>query len=365
MSGLYIHVPFCHAKCAYCDFYSVPRYAEFGARYVDALEREWFMRKNDGDTFETIYIGGGTPSRLNEPELEKMSKWLPVEAVLKEFTIEVNPEDVSVDKTRIWKSIGINRVSMGVQSFSDSELAFVGRRHSATEALTAYECLRNRFDNLSIDLVIALPGQTVESLRNSILRTIELKPEHISVYILGYEQGTKLWAMRKAGKLTEVDEDTVVSMYRMVCTMLGEAGYGHYEISNFALPGKEAKHNSSYWRNVPYLGLGPSAHSFDGVERQINPGNLKHWLNEIENGRTAFVTEPETEIEKVNDRIMVGLRTRNGFDLTSVDEIYRTEIENNMRRIPADLLKRERDRIYIPEDQWLVSDNIISSLMLD
>ncbi len=365
MAGLYIHVPFCRAKCAYCDFYSLPRLDEFAARYIDTLDTEWALRNSElAEPVSTIYFGGGTPSSLPENHLDKISEWLPSLPDGGEFTAEFNPEDVTRDKLTAWQALGANRISMGVQSLNDDELRAVGRRHTAVEALRAAELLMTTFDNVSLDLIIGLPGQTVASLKASLRKLIDLHPAHLSVYILSYEEGTRLWAMRKAGKVVETDDDTIVRMYDMVCEMLTCAGYEHYEISNFSLPGRHAVHNSAYWAGNPYLGLGPAAHSFDGMTRRINPGNIRQWLDRLEAGQPAFEVEEETETDRINDRIMVSLRTARGLDLDTIPKPYRDTIENNLSTIAADRIVRNGSVVSIPEHAWLVSDSTIATLFI-
>lgn len=365
MAGLYIHVPFCRAKCAYCDFYSLPRLDEFAARYVDALAREWSLRQGElTENVTSLYFGGGTPSSLSAGHIARLSAWLPLPADGGEFTVEFNPEDVNVEKLKLWKDLGANRISMGVQSLNDEELKAVGRRHTAAEAISAAETLMQEFDNVSMDLIIGLPGQTVESLTRSLTRLTDLRPAHLSVYILSYEEGTRLWAMRKTGKIMETDDDTIVRMYDTVCGIMAKAGYEHYEISNFALPGRHARHNSAYWADRPYLGLGPAAHSFDGTVRRANPGNIRLWLERLEADMTACEVEEETETDRINDRIMVNLRTARGLDLEDLPPHYRVQIEHNLSKIPAGRIVRKGSTITIPERGWLVSDATISDLFI-
>ena len=310
MAGLYIHVPFCHAKCAYCDFYSRPTDKITDISFAELIRKEFQLRQPEIEDIKTIYFGGGTPSILPLDQVEAFAAFLPnlIGKSQTEFTVEFNPEDATNERLEMWRDLGADRVSMGIQSFNDSELKAIGRRHTAADAISAYERLRTTFDNISIDLIVGLPGQTLDSLRQNLMKAVALRPEHISVYILSYEPGTRLWAMRQTGKITETDDDTIATMYAEACAPLSVAGYSHYEISNFALPGKEALHNSSYWSGEPYLGLGPSAHSYgnDSI-RRYNPNNYKLWSEKIASGQTAFVTETETPAEKTNNIIMTRL----------------------------------------------------------
>lgn len=361
MAGLYIHVPFCHSKCWYCDFYSLTR-PELESRYIDALKREMDFRHAEVDQIKTIYIGGGTPSSLSVDAVKELGKILPAEAV-DEFTVEFNPEDVSDEVCRAWRDIGANRVSMGVQSLNDDELRAVGRRHDAATAIRAYQTLRRHFDNVSLDLILALPGQNLQTLETTLNCLLDLQPEHFSAYILSYEPRTRLWAQRLANKITETDEDTQIKMYHLLCSEARRRGYEHYEISNFAIPGYRARHNSAYWTNTPYLGLGPAAHSFDGFVRRENPRDFEQWAGSIDKRGYAYTVEDESIADRVNDRIMVALRTADGLDIDSIPPLYRDEILKNARRLgPARITVGQR--LIIPEDAWLVSDDTISELFV-
>ena len=369
MAGLYIHIPFCHSKCAYCDFYSRRLGSASRGQYIGLLEREWILRRCElpgaGETVDTIYLGGGTPSILGVEDIAALGAWLPQPAADYEFTVEFNPEDVSPEVLNAWRSIGVNRVSMGVQSFSDDELRGVGRRHTAGQAREAYGLLRRHFDNVSIDLIIGLPGQTVESLKSHITTAIALRPEHLSVYILSYEKGTRLWAMRQVGKVAEADDETIGMMYKTVCVMLREAGYEHYEISNFALPGYKACHNSAYWSGEPYLGLGPGAHSYDGRVRRYNPSDISSWTECMRENRCACVVEEESETDSINNYIMTGLRTALGIDLQVIPAVYAKQVRTNLSRLRQDRYMLCGDRLTLPEEAWLTSDDTIARLLVD
>lgn len=365
MAGLYVHVPFCRSKCAYCDFYSLPRIEEFSERYIMSLVQEWRLRQNEVKPIETVYFGGGTPSVLTSLQIDFLHEGLNLDKNFKEFTVEVNPEDVTEDIVEKWKAIGANRISLGLQSLNDKELSFVGRRHTAEQALRSFKIAREIFDNISVDLILGLPFQSKQSLEESIRTILSLNPEHISTYILGYEPGTRLYALRSVGRITETDDSTIAGMYEMTCELLGSHGYEHYEISNFALPRKRAIHNSSYWANIPYLGLGPGAHSFDGQMRRFNPSDIKTWLNGLENGRPAFITENENKSDKINNIIMTRLRTAEGLDLNVIDTEYRDIILTEAKKIRPEALIIEDNYLRIPEKGWLVSDDTIAKLFVE
>ena len=368
---VYVHIPFCHSKCAYCDFYSTPR-ADWMDAFVDALRNEWHER-TDGKPFdiETIYLGGGTPSMLPLSHIRSIIDTLAEgrEMRLREFTIEVNPEDVNPEWVdELLSTTPIRRVSMGIQSFADEQLRLIGRRHSAQQAVEAFETLRRGgVENISCDLIYGLPGQSEGSWEESLSRLIAMKPEHISAYLLSYEPRTRLTVMRDHGKVTEADEETVTQMYATLCHATREAGYGHYEISNFALPGREAIHNSGYWDASPYIGLGPGAHSFVEGVRGYNPSSLSDYIKAC--GRGFHVTEEETEENRFNDTLITGLRTAKGIDLEQLRSSFSPAIfkqfEKEARHLLADgSLHLSGARLTIPEPLWLTSNSILLPLIV-
>lgn len=366
MAGLYVHVPFCHAKCWYCDFYSMPAHQHIEA-WMQALLNEWNVRKHDlEEPVTTLYIGGGTPSNLPHDMLEKLITTLK-QPSMTEITVEVNPEDVTDQLATTLKKNGVNRVSMGVQSLADAELQAVGRRHSAQKAIEAVELLRKSgINNLSLDLIYGLPYQTIESWQQSVKGILELHPEHISAYSLSYEDGTRLTAQLKNGKITETPQEVSAEMYEILCRLLKEAGYEHYEISNFALPGKRSQHNSAYWTFAPYLGLGPSAHSFTN-RRKYNPASLKEYV--AANGIIAKCEE-ENENEKLNDYIIVRLRTSDGINLQQVKQLFGTKAALHITNTAAPYLASgtmaltPEGNLRITEKAWIVSDGIMCDFMM-
>lgn len=349
MAGLYIHVPFCTAKCAYCDFYSGPLRIFEAHAYARALTREFHARRAEVGEISTVYVGGGTPSTM-PPEL--LTPFLTLAEG--ERTVEVNPEDVTPDYAGRLLRAGANRVSMGVQSLIDSELKTVGRRHSAARAAEAFRTLRSAgFTNISLDLIYGLPGQTLDSWRRSLEGVLTLGAEHLSAYMLSYEPGTLLHSRLTRGEIEETDEDTLCAMYSLLCETTRAAGFLHYEISNFALPGREARHNSAYWDNTPYLGLGPGAHSFDGKLRRVVPANLKAYLASPE---SAAQTEPETDTERHNDIIMTALRTARGLDPSLL-----TDEELALAR--QSLIPAPEGRLRISEADWLRANTLTIPLL--
>jgi oxygen-independent coproporphyrinogen-3 oxidase len=347
MAGLYLHIPYCRSKCAYCDFYSGPFGKPSAEEYVAAMRNEYAVRRLSEmgpDEFATIYVGGGTPSSISPQLLEPFLRHRRDDA---EITIEANPDDVDTEWVEQIAALGFNRVSMGVQSLVDSELQAVGRRHSADQALRAIDTLRSRgIENISCDLIYGLPGQTIESWRYSLQRLLAEGLPHLSAYLLSYEPGTRLYAALTTGRLQEASEEMVQEMYAILCQEATAAGFQHYEISNFALPGLHSRHNSAYWDFTPYLGLGPGAHSFDGKVRRFNPPNIKQYV--AASGLTTETEELSAD-ERHNDIVITALRTARGI---SPDDLSIVELEEAKRTLQPTAGGRYR----IAEEQWLLSN---------
>lgn len=299
--NLYLHIPFCASRCSYCDFYT-----QTGNRlrrdFINALIRELHLRRGelpDGAFIEHIYFGGGTPSLLTPDELTRIFATITSLYPLTgsgEVTIECNPDDVTADYAQALGTLPINRVSMGVQSFHADDLSFLNRRHSAEQVFAAVESLRRQgIDNLSLDLIYGLPNQTEERWLSNIRTFLSLGVPHLSAYHLIYEEGTALTRLVERGKVHPVSEDDSLRFFELLISELKAAGYEHYEISNFALPDRYARHNTGYWQGVPYLGLGPSAHSFDGVRtaRTISPHSL---TTPVHSSREGATTRPSISV---------------------------------------------------------------------
>ncbi len=364
MAGIYVHVPFCHCKCAYCDFYSLAR-PDFMAGYADAVRREYEIRYHElgGEAVETVYLGGGTPSMLPSDIAAGFADML-ITPDTTEATIEVNPEDVTPQKALAWRRAGFNRVSMGVQTLDNDILRYIRRRHSAEQALLAMETLRHAgFDNISADLIYGLPGQSPQNFSDSLNILFDKGIEHLSAYILSYEEGTLMHRRLERGECVEADDETVARMYSGLCRMAARAGFEHYEISNFALPGHRSRHNSAYWNHTPYLGLGPGAHSLDarGHRRYQTPDIRAYMASPAQN----LTEEPETATEAANDTIMVSLRRAEGLRLSDLPAAAASHVLRHAAPHIADGHLSERDGyIFIPEVQWLMADYIIRDLML-
>ncbi len=377
MAGVYVHIPFCASRCSYCDFFSTLRLDEVGHDYVEALIAEARLRKAElnGKPVKTLYMGGGTPSQLPLPLLARLIDGLKATLDLnavEEFTLEANPDDVTPEWCAAVRALGVNRVSMGVQSFQDAVLRLVGRRHTARQAIDAVASLRHvGIDNISIDLIYGLPGQTLETWAESVRQAVDLRPQHISAYGLTYEPGTRLWQQRECGEVVEASEDQYLDMYRILVGLLQVAGYEHYEISNFALPGYRSRHNSSYWNETPYLGLGAAAHSYDGTMRRSNPADLCGYIRRITSGQPACQVEDLAWWERYDERVMLGLRTADGVDAHRLrsdfgDKAWAHFVSEARRHIDAGNMICTDDGRYILTSEGIVlSDSVMRDLMWD
>ena len=326
MAGIYIHVPFCESRCAYCDFYSTTLLRHRSA-YVDTVCRELQLRLGElqGAPIETIYFGGGTPSTLRIEELSSILTSLrnfqlsTFNFQLAEITLEANPDDLTEEYVQGLRSLPFNRVSIGIQSFHDRTLKLVGRRHTAQEAIDAvHRCQRMGLTNISIDLMYGLPGETLEDWTYSLEQAIALRVPHISAYHLTYEEGTRLWRMKEQGVVSPIDEEQSIGAFELLREKLLAAGYEHYEISNFALPGYHSRHNSSYWKGIPYIGLGPGAHSYDGSNRRWNLSSLADYIATPPGEDVPHEVEHLSTEERYDERIITELRTARGIDLTGL-----------------------------------------------
>ena len=319
----------------------------------------------------TLYMGGGTPSQLGAQLLARLVDGLrgalPLEQLV-EFTIEVNPDDVTPELVWAMQSLGVNRVSMGIQSLVDSELRLIRRRHDAHGARRAVDELRHGgISNISVDLIYGIPGQTLSTWGESVGGVIDLGVQHISAYNLSYEEGTPLWRMRERGAVTEVDDETCVAMYRQLVERLKDAGYEHYEISNFALPGCHSRHNSAYWDGTPYLGLGAAAHSYDGLVRRYNPADIKLYEQRIANRSVACDEEVLTCDEQYDELVMLSLRTARGLDTAIVHDRFGQDRYDYLMRqaqphIAAGLLTAFAGQLRLTADGVMLSDAIIRDL---
>lgn len=356
---IYVHIPFCKSFCTYCDFYServcAGKDGKVMETYVGELLSEIESRRGEAEatlSANTLYIGGGTPSVLPPVLLRRIVEALPG-GEYEEFTVEVNPEDIverRPDYLKALRSMGVNRISMGIQSLDDGILRWMNRRHDAAAAREAFRLLRSSgIGNISIDLIFGFPMLDGEKLRRTLDEIVAWRPEHISAYQLSVEEGSALAEMASDGRFTEASEGLCAEQYGVICRTLGNAGYRHYEISNWALPSREAKHNSAYWTRRPYVGFGPGAHSFDGVRRRANGETLSGWTS---------VSETLSPQEELEERIMLGLRTAEGIPETLCDPQM---VERLVRE--GALVRTGNSRVRIPEERFFVSDTIIEELI--
>lgn len=374
MAGVYIHIPFCARKCVYCDFYSVGARLADWPRLVSALLDEARIRVPEltgaGAKCDTLYIGGGTPSLLPPGEFGRLAAGvLSLTGPVSEFTVEVNPDDVTGELADAWRGAGVDRVSMGVQSLVDDELRAIGRRHDSRRAREAYDTLRRRFGNVSLDLMFGLPGQTRRSLRESVAGVIDMRSEHVSVYSLMYEERTALTRMRDSGRIDETPEEESAAMFADISEMLDAAGYEQYEISNYSQPGFRSRHNSAYWSGEPYVGLGPAAHSYDGLRtRRANAPDVRAYISRwLDGGGDAVAVETLTDDELREEMIMTRLRTRGGIPLEEFRRrfgavAFRSLLSASRRWVAAGLMEERDGTLALSRRGVMVSDEIIVSL---
>ncbi len=368
MAGLYLHIPFCQRRCGYCDFYSTTslelREALVEALCVEMEERCALLPTSPS----TLYLGGGTPSLLSPSQVKRLidqAKRVWRGAVLKEVTLEANPDDLSEAYLAEVRESGVNRLSIGIQSFFDETLRAMNRRHTASEGIEAIKRARAAgFDNLSIDLIYGLPNLTPEGWEETLATALSLEPEHISAYHLTFEEGTPWGEELRRGAMEELPHEVGAAHFELLRHLLTEAGYRHYELSNFALPEREARHNSSYWEGVPYLGLGPSAHSYDGESRFANAPDLASYLM-----APAHVWSEErlSETDRLNEEIMIRLRTARGIDLHRFEERFGAQklqqlLSRSSRYLHEGLLHASEGRLWLDERGYFVSDSIIADL---
>ena len=376
MAGLYIHIPFCGQLCTYCDFHfsvSLSRVDDM----VKSITQELKERKNylNGTTINTLYFGGGTPSILSAEQLSTIIKSAEKEYNFKveeldEFTIECNPEDLTNEYLTAIKKLNISRLSIGIQSFNDATLKLMNRRHTASRAKEAVINARKAgFNNISIDLIFGVPNCDDDMLRYDLEEAIKLDTEHISVYHLTIEDNTVLGWRRGKGTFFAVDDEVSEHQYKIVEEHLNKASFNHYEISNYAKIGYKAIHNSSYWDSTPYIGIGPSAHSFDGKSRQWNiSGNIRY-MESLEKGELYYEKEDLSVTDRYNEYVMTSLRRDDGVSLHKIQELWGEEMEayfnkESKKFIDSGLLVRKADRVMIESKNFLLSDSVITDLMI-
>lgn len=373
MAGIYLHIPFCKRRCIYCDFYSTTQSEKKNA-YVAALCRELDQRKDylQGERIETIYLGGGTPSQLEDKDFEQIFQTLHRLYNISpkaEITIEANPDDLTDEYVNMLRTFPFNRLSMGIQTFQENILRLLHRRHTAQQAVEAFErCRKAGFTNISIDLMYGLPGETLQTWEADLRQAVSMKPEHISAYHLIYEEGTVLWKLREQHRVEEADEDLSVSLFTQLIHKLKDYGYQHYEISNFCLPGMYSRHNSSYWTGKKYLGCGPSAHSYNGISRQWNVSSLDRYIEQVNNGETYFEVEELDLYTRYNDFVITTIRTMWGMQLDVLKEQFGTKLYNYCLRmaqphLSQSTLELSNGVLKLTEKGVFISDGIMSDML--
>ncbi len=373
-AGIYIHIPFCKTKCMYCDFYSITDREKDADGFVSALCNEISHSSLDEYPwiFDTLFIGGGTPSLLNGNQLEfiltTLSKKVSFSCLI-EKTIEINPGEASLEKLTDFYSLGINRVSMGVQSLDKELLEFLTRSHSVKKVFETFDHIRTAgFENINCDIIYGIPGQTLDIWKRDMNRIIKLNPGHISAYSLTVEKGTELFQMVNSNEVTMPSNSESADWFTLTRSFLSNHQYIPYEISNFSKPGKECRHNLHYWNIDPYIGFGPSAHSFDGNRRWNNTRSLDQYMKKIDEKLSPISkSEKLTLIQKVNEKIGFGLRLNAGINLDKFSKIHKNQFNQNVKLHQNkwnDYIKRDRKKIKLRERGFPFADAIAVDLML-
>ena len=371
MAGIYIHIPFCRKACHYCNFHFSTSLAKTEAMETSILKEITLRSSELEEEVQTIYFGGGTPSILAPATIDKMLQTLKAQYSISsnpEITLEANPDDITAEKAKAWKQMGINRFSIGVQSFADENLQWMNRAHDASQSMDCIQIIREAgFQNFSIDLIYGTPGQTQQGWIKDLEKAIELKIPHLSCYALTVEEGTALHHMIGSGKKQKISADEQAERFEALVQLSTKAGYIHYEISNLAMPGKESKHNSAYWEGKPYLGFGPSAHSFSGTKRSWNIAENLKYIQSIEAGILPREEETLREIDQLNEYIMTSLRSIKGMQKGVIEtrwgmdklQIISTEIEQFIRS--GKIMANENAWVLTGEGRFF-ADGIASSL---
>lgn len=374
MAGIYLHIPFCKTRCTYCDFYSSTK-QELTPLYIDSIKKEMLMRKEyiGSEIVETIYLGGGTPSQLSYEQLDEIFTTIKDNFKLAEkmeITLEANPDDLSTEYLKQLEKLPINRLSIGIQTFQDEMLQKLNRRHTSEQAIEAVkQAQKHGFDNISIDLMYGLPGETLEDWQKDLQKAISLDIQHVSAYHLIYEENTPLFKSLQQGKIKEVEEEMSLSFFKELIKVLTENEFIHYEISNFAKPNKVAQHNTSYWLGKKYLGCGPSAHSFNGKTRECNTSTLSQYIEEIDLNKRSVDKEELSTNTRFNDLIITGLRTMWGVSLTEImnsfgEEIYDYTLNAAKKHIKTGNLVLENNQLKLSYKGIFISDGIMSDLLI-
>jgi oxygen-independent coproporphyrinogen-3 oxidase len=375
MKGIYIHIPFCRQACRYCDFYFTVS-LKYMDRFVDLLLEEIRMKgeRHRGRALETLYLGGGTPSLLSPVQLEKILNAIHRYHSFQddsEWTIECNPDDLNTAALRHFRKAGFNRLSIGVQSFHERDLKLMRRSHKAAQAASSVsQAASEGFENISIDLIYGFPGQSTAEWEKNIESALSLPVSHLSAYHLTFEPGTLFDHWRKKGKLIPAPEERSIEQYRILRQIMQAGGFDHYELSNFGLGGTVSRHNMLYWSGLAYLGLGPSAHSYDGEQRSWNISSIRKYMEGIESGNAIEEMEQLSPREHYHDYLIISLRTRWGADPELMEEKFGKKFRKHFEKkteafIKSGSMYHASGRIVIEPGQWLITDHILRELFMD
>ena len=373
MAGIYIHIPFCKQKCSYCDFHFSTTFHEYRQKMTNSIALEIEIRKDylNNQKLNTIYFGGGTPSLLSEEELQRIIKAVHSNFEVNdgvEVTLEANPDDISESTLEVWKRAGVNRLSIGLQSFKSEDLKWMNRAHTVDEAMKCVSLAQKAgIDNITVDLIYGLPNLSMEEWHNHIQTVIDFGVPHVSAYCLTIENKTALESMVRKGKVNPASEDQQSEQFTILTEMLTENGFEHYEISNFGKPGYESRHNSNYWKGEWYIGVGPSAHSFNGESRSWNISNNQLYMKALENNHDFFEVEELTKEDRFNEYILTGLRTSYGVNLKKLNAIAQADVSftaNCKNFISKDWMTAENNILRLTKEGRLRADYIASELFL-
>jgi len=375
MAGVYIHIPFCRTRCHYCDFYKTLDAGQ-SDNFIESLISEIEIRTDylGDEKVDSIYLGGGTPSLLDESAIgsimEKLKSSFDISETA-EITAEVNPDDTGPQFYDYLLRAGFNRLSIGVQSWDDEILAFLNRRHNALQARKSVtDATDAGFKNISVDLIYGIPGLSSETWKKSLAETFRYQITHLSAYHLTIEKNTVFGKMMSSGKIREIEEQDSEAQFNLLISMSRKEGFEHYEISNLCQPGHYSRHNTNYWKQVPYLGLGPSAHSYNGFSRQWNVSDINRYIKSIEKGKVPYEIEMLDTRMKYNEYIMTSLRTMWGADLDYVESDFNKETHDYLLNMASRFIKygmlstTGKNRLVLTDQGKMISDNIISELMM-
>lgn len=375
MAGIYIHIPFCRKKCYYCDFYKTTSIKE-KETFLGALKKEIGIRRCylQGEDTDTVYFGGGTPSLLSPLEIKSIIGYLNDNLSINknaEITVELNPDDINLNYLADLREFGINRLSIGIQSFFDEDLARLNRRHNADQALKSIEYSNKAgFRNISIDLIYGMPGLTLPRWKENLKTAVSLPVNHLSAYHLTFHEGTPFYRWLKEGKISELSEKESIDQFEMLWDVTYTAGFEQYEISNFARNKAYSKHNSHYWSGISYLGLGPSAHSYNGISRQWNISDIEEYILRINQEKAAYEMELLSEKDKINDYLITRLRTKWGISYEYLMRVFGPRIKDHIEMTAKKYLQsghlEQNDKILsLTKKGMMLSDQILLAFIID